>query len=279
MELRAVAYPGWLPAMLLNLGAATITLRWRFYRWLRQGSAALLFGAIVVCTVVCGHPTKADAAFVVGIELPRQLSLPGNGRVGQNILIGHPREKKDTLFASDNFMQFRAMEVAKLHTDFLPWANQDGVRFNGVPFYNIKWIGDDCGINTPAMPHSDVTCPRTPTVFDDQRNRIAISYFWGWRIWASDYVEINVGAQLAISGSLSVNQGVIGNAPEFAGGPPQRASEGGDGNARKSSNDFFIVIDEFKRLSPDEQQKVLGGALFYVGLIMICAVIYVVGNK
>ena len=41
MELRAVAYPGWLSAMPLNRGAATITLRWRFCRWLRQGRAAL----------------------------------------------------------------------------------------------------------------------------------------------------------------------------------------------------------------------------------------------
>jgi hypothetical protein len=50
MELRAVAYSGWLPAMPLNRGAATITLRWRFYRWLRQGRAAIfcwiLFGVI-----------------------------------------------------------------------------------------------------------------------------------------------------------------------------------------------------------------------------------------
>ncbi len=97
----------------------------RVSRWLRQGSAAFLSGAVVVGAVVGWQPSEANAAFVVSIELSKQLRLPSNGRVGQNIFVSDPCEEKYAPLGINNIPHLSAGEVTKLHASFLVRPKDD----------------------------------------------------------------------------------------------------------------------------------------------------------
>ena len=105
-----------------------------FLRGLRQGSAALLFGAIVVSTIVCWHPTKGNAAFSVSIKTPGQLCLPQNRGITQNVFISNPRDEKHLSVINYDVLQFASAEFPKLHSNFLTRTKDDRIRSNLIPF-------------------------------------------------------------------------------------------------------------------------------------------------
>lgn len=216
---------------------------------------------------MCGHPTKADAALFVGIESTKQLSLPCDGRFSQNVLVGDPREVKNTSFVLDYFPQLFSAQVAELHARFLIGADENRMRFDFVPAHSIPWIVNP-GISALDELNPYVAGPSAAAVLNDQRDGKTIGLLRGRRIGSAGDLKIDISAQLPFCGPFCVSQGLLGGGPHFLAGPPQRQSEQSDCESSQRGNSAAMKVNEVA----ERDRHFISGTILIFGMVALAVI-------
>lgn len=235
--------------------------RSRFYRWLRQGSVALLLSAAIVSFT--GQKTAITGPAINTLRVEHK---------SENIAPGYAKNVFVNSIAADDEFQRAGSQPSNLV------CTNGAVRFARQYYFTVltdltarECIGrrksewNSICVSADPCAHSgrQSASGRLPGISQGK------AYFEPHP--RHDVGRLNVrwsdiGADLSLSNFSSDGIRIAGSNPHFFAGLPQSPREPRDGHSSNGGNNTFYRVKGFSDLNQDEWREVIGGALFIAGL-------------